>query len=55
MTESRHILPIKNHYLTQPNLPNPRGAYFSNMRQVTIQNNVYPVYAWFKTIDFNSK
>ena len=33
-----------------------RHSYFlSNMQQMTIQNNLDPVYASFKTIDFNAK
>ena len=36
-------------------LPKPRCALLSNMRQVTIQNNLNPVYMWLKTTDFNLK
>ena len=33
-----------------------RHSYFnSDMRRVTIQNNLDSVYTWFKTIDFKSK
>ena len=30
-------------------LPKPRHAFLSNVRQMTIQNNLNPVYVWFKT------
>ena len=36
-------------------LPKPRHAFLSNVRQMTIQNNLNPVYVWFKTVHFKSK
>ena len=33
----------------------PKYGFLSNMRYVTIRNNLNPVYTWFKTIDFDSK
>ena len=35
--------------------PKPWRAFLSNLRQVTTQNNLDPVYTWFETIHFNRK
>ena len=36
-------------------VPKPQYALFLNMQQVTIQNNLEPVFPWSKTLSFNSK
>ena len=36
-------------------LHKPWSGFLMNMRQVTIQNNLDPVYTWFKSIYINLK
>ena len=56
--ESSIVCPMKNMEISWKNmqqLPKSQCTFLSNMQQMTIHNNLDPVYRWFKTIDFNSK